>query len=79
MTRVVVTVMPKAGVLDPQGQAVQGALGRMGFGDVADVRIGRRIVLELTGDDPAGEARRMADALLANALIEDYSVSVEDA
>jgi phosphoribosylformylglycinamidine synthase subunit PurS len=77
VTRVVVTVMPKEGVLDPQGQAVRGALGRLGFGDVADVRIGRRIELQLTGDDPEGQARRMCDELLANALIEDYSVAVE--
>ncbi|MEW6582270.1 MAG: phosphoribosylformylglycinamidine synthase subunit PurS [Actinomycetota bacterium] len=77
MTRVVVTVMPRAGVLDPQGQAVQGALGRMGFDGVADVRIGRRIELEVAGDDPAGEARRMCEELLANPLIEDYVVEVE--
>jgi phosphoribosylformylglycinamidine synthase subunit PurS len=77
VTRVVVTVMPKQGVLDPQGQAVQGALGRMGFADVADVRIGRRIELEVPGDDPEGTARRMCEALLANPLIEDYTVSLE--
>jgi len=77
MTRVVVTVMPKSGVLDPQGQAVRGALGRLGFGDVADVRVGRRIELELTGDDPEGRARRMCEELLANPLIEDWSVAVE--
>ena len=76
MTRVVVTVMPRAGVLDPQGQAVQGALLRMGFEDVADVRVGKRIELELTGDDPEGEARRMCEDLLANALIEDYAVEI---
>lgn len=76
MTRVVVTVMPRAGVLDPQGQAVQGALGRLGFGGVDDVRIGRRIELDITGADPEGEARRMCEELLANPLIEDYSVEV---
>ena len=76
MTRVVVTVMPRAGVLDPQGQAVQGALGRMGFDGVGDVRIGRRIELELDGDDPEGRARRMCEELLANPLIEDYAVEV---
>ena len=77
MTRVVVTVMPRAGVLDPQGQAVQGALGRMGFGDVENVRVGKRIELTLTGDDPEGEARRMCEELLANTLIEDYAIEVE--
>jgi phosphoribosylformylglycinamidine synthase subunit PurS len=76
MTRVVVTVMPRAGVLDPQGQAVQGALGRMGFDGVGDVRIGRRIELELDGGDPEGRARRMCEELLANTLIEDYAIEV---
>jgi phosphoribosylformylglycinamidine synthase subunit PurS len=59
--QVVVTVMPKAGVLDPQGQ---------------EVRIGKRIELAIDGDDPAGQAREMCERLLANALIEDYSVEV---
>lgn len=76
MTQVVVTVMPKAGVLDPQGQAVAGALARMGFGGVGEVRIGKRIELTVDGDDPAGQAREMCEKLLANALIEDYRVEV---
>ncbi len=74
MTLVVVTVMPKRGVLDPQGQAVRGALEHMGFGEVTDVRVGKRIELEIRGHDPAGQASRMCDELLANALIEDYTV-----
>lgn len=76
MTQVVVTVMPKAGVLDPQGQAVHGALARLGFGEVGEVRIGKRIELTIDGDDPAGQAREMCEQLLANALIEDYRVEV---
>jgi phosphoribosylformylglycinamidine synthase len=76
MTQVVVTVMPKAGVLDPQGQAVAGALAQLGFGGVGEVRIGKRIELAIAGDDPAGQARVMCEKLLANALIEDYSVEV---
>ena len=76
MTQVVVTVMPKAGVLDPQGQAVAGALAQLGFGGVGEVRIGKRIELAIDGDDPAGQAREMCEKLLANALIEDYSVEV---
>jgi phosphoribosylformylglycinamidine synthase PurS subunit len=80
VTRVVVTVMPRAGVLDPQGQTVQGALARLGFAGVGDVRVGRRIELELEGGDPATlaeRAREMADRLLANPLIEDYRVEVQ--
>jgi len=76
MALVVVTVMPKAGVLDPQGQAVRGALAQLGFAGVGDVRIGKRIELAIDGDDPAGQARAMCDQLLANALIEDYRVEV---
>ena len=76
MTQVVVTVMPKAGVLDPQGQAVAGALGRLGFGGVGEMRISKRIELTVDGDDPAGQAREMCEQLLANALIEDYRVEV---
>ncbi len=76
MTQVIVTVMPKHGVLDPQGQAVAGALGQLGFSGVGEVRIGKRIELEIAGDDPAGQARAMCEGLLANALIEDYSVEL---
>jgi phosphoribosylformylglycinamidine synthase len=77
MTRVVVTVMPRTGVLDPQGQAVQGALGRLGFDGVDDVRVGKRIELTVRGGDPEAEARRMCETLLANPLIEDFTVTVE--
>ena len=76
MSNIVITVMPKQGVLDPQGQAVQGALARLGFSGVEDVRVGKRIELSLHGDDPAGEARAMCERLLANALIEDYRVEI---
>ncbi len=77
MTRVVVTVMPKAGVLDPQGQTVEGALGRLGFGGVSDVRVGKRIELEVGGDDPLAAVHEMCERLLVNALIEDYDVRAE--
>ncbi len=76
MTRVIVTVMPRAGVLDPQGQAVAISLDRLGFGHVDNLRIGKRIELDVPGDDPEGQARRMCEALLANPLIEDYSIEV---
>ena len=76
MTQVIVTVMPKQGVLDPQGQAVAGALAQLGFGGVGEVRIGKRIELAIDGDDPVGEAEAMCEKLLANALIEEYRVEV---
>jgi phosphoribosylformylglycinamidine synthase PurS subunit len=76
VTQVIVTVMPKAGVLDPQGQAVRGALEQLGFAGVGEVRIGKRIELEIDGDDPAASARAMCEELLANALIEDYRVEL---
>lgn len=74
MTRVVVNVMPREGVLDPQGQAVAGALRQLGFDDLGDVRVGKRIVLDVPGDDPVGQAHAMCDRLLVNRLIEDYEV-----
>jgi len=76
MTRVVVTVMPRRGVLDPQGQAVRGALEGLGFSRVDDVRIGKRIELTFADDvpDPERAAHEMCERLLANALIEDYVV-----
>lgn len=80
MARVVVDVMPKAEILDPQGQAISGALGRLGFAGVADVRQGKRFELEVdeTVDDEALD--RIASELLANTVIEDYSVTrVENA
>jgi phosphoribosylformylglycinamidine synthase subunit PurS len=76
MTQVVVTVMPRAGVLDPQGQAVRGALTQLGFAGIGEVRIGKRIELDIPGDDPEGTVRDMCEKLLANALIEDYRVEL---
>ena len=63
MARVVVNVMPKAEILDPQGQAVHRALGRIGVSGVSDVRQGKRFELE-----------EIASSLLANTVIEDYEV-----
>lgn len=78
--RVVVTVMPKPGVLDPQGRAVGHALSNLGFAGVGEVRIGKVIVLDLAETDP--DAARaigedMARRLLANTVIESYRVAVE--
>ncbi len=76
MTLVAITVMPKADVLDPQGQTVASALSQLGFAGIGAVRVGKRIELDIAGDAPEAEAEKMCDALLANALIEDYSVEV---
>ena len=80
MARVVVDVMPKPEILDPQGKAVLGALPRLGFHGVTDVRQGKRFELEFEGemtDDILDEVREMAQTLLSNPVIENYTVSVE--
>lgn len=77
MARVVVHVMPKAEILDPQGQAIVGALGRLGVTGISDVRQGKRFELEVDdGVDDAAVAE-IAESLLANTVIEDWSVSRE--
>jgi phosphoribosylformylglycinamidine synthase subunit PurS len=80
VARYVVDVMPKPEILDPQGKAVLGALPRLGFGGVTDVRQGKRFELDIDGDasDAAlAEVTQMAETLLSNPVIEDYVVSVE--
>lgn len=81
MPRVVVDVMLKPEILDPQGQAIQRALGRLGFEGVNAVRQGKRFEIEISGDGlsdaaAATAAREMAEKLLANTVIEDYEVRV---
>ncbi len=81
MARVVVDVMPKPEILDPQGKAVLGALPRLGFSGVADVRQGKRFELEVEGeitDAVLAEIDKMAESLLSNPVIEDYEVHVEE-
>ena len=77
MPRVVVTVMPKSEILDPQGQAIVGALARLGHAGISDVRQGKRFELEV--DDTVGddELAEIAESLLANTVIEDWSVTRE--
>ena len=79
MARVVVDVMLKPEILDPQGQAVANALPRLGVTEVSSVRIGRRIEIEFDGEPDLDRAREIADKLLANPVIEDFSISVPDA
>ncbi|WP_020391798.1 phosphoribosylformylglycinamidine synthase subunit PurS [Kribbella catacumbae] len=80
MARVVVDVMLKPEILDPQGKAVHGAFGRLGFSRVADVRQGKRFEITLDGEateEQVAEIRKAADTLLANPVIEDYTLHVE--
>ncbi len=79
MPRVVVNVMPKAEILDPQGQAIVGALGRLGHAGVAEVRQGKRFELEVDDSVSDEELAEIAESLLANTVIEDWSVSREPA
>ena len=75
-----VYVTLKRGVLDPQGQAVQRTLVRLGFDEVASVRIGKFVELEVGGSDPAQARARldeMCRRLVANTVIEDYRIELE--
>jgi phosphoribosylformylglycinamidine synthase subunit PurS len=80
MTRVFVDVMLKPEILDPQGQAVERALPSLDLDGVSSVRIGKLIELEVADDvaDPAALAAQVADKLLANLVIEHYSVRVAE-
>jgi len=69
-----VLIRPKAGILDPQGEAVQRALPALGFDGVSDVHVGR--LVELDVQDP-GQLQAMCEKLLANPLVEDYEIVTE--
>jgi len=74
MPRIVVDVMPKPEILDPQGKAIVGALPRLGFTDFVSVRQGKRFELEVEGevtDEILAKARDAAETLLSNPVIED--------
>ena len=75
-----VLVRPKAGILDPQGQAVEASLRQLGF-HVGEARIGRVVDLEIEAADATAaraEVERMCDQLLANPLIESYEIELAD-
>ena len=79
MARVIVDVMLKPEILDPQGRAVQGALGRLGLSGVTDVRQGKQFVIELDGEldgDRRAKLEELAGELLSNPVIEDYRMTV---
>lgn len=72
----------KAGVLDPQGQAVGRTLTKLGFDSVGGVRIGKYVELDLKGDDVAqakADVTRMCDELIANTVIENYRIEIDEA
>jgi len=75
----VVDVMPKEGIADPQGQTIEKALPALGYGGVSDIRVGKRIELELEAESPDQARERvleMCERLLANPVIEAYEVTI---
>ena len=79
MIKARITVTLKNGVLDPQGKAIESALGSLGFDGVGAVRQGKVFDVTLEETDPAaaeGVLRKMCEQLLANTVIEDYSFSI---
>ncbi|WP_419912759.1 phosphoribosylformylglycinamidine synthase subunit PurS [Hoeflea sp.] len=79
MIKARVTVTLKNGVLDPQGKAIEGAIGSLGFDDVGQVRQGKVFDLELASADPQKAEKQIAEMcekLLANTVIEDYAVEL---
>ncbi len=77
MPRVVVDVVLKPEISDPQGQAVLGALGRLGHTGVTGVRQGKHFVLDVEGTPDEAELREIAENLLANPVIEDVELHLE--
>jgi phosphoribosylformylglycinamidine synthase subunit PurS len=78
--RATVLVRPKAGILDPQGEAVESSLRQLGF-PVGEARVGRVIDLDVdaaTADEARGEIERMCERLLANPLIESFEIEVTE-
>ncbi len=75
--KAVIHVMLKAGVLDPQGEAVKSALGGLGFAGVNGVRQGKRIELDLDDDTSEAQVTEMCEKLLANTVIESYRIELE--
>lgn len=74
-----VRVRPKAGILDPQGEAVRGSLRKLGFA-VGGARVGRLVDLDVDADTPQdarAQVERMCQQLLANPLIESFEIEVE--
>jgi phosphoribosylformylglycinamidine synthase len=78
--RVHIRVVPRAGLLDPQGQAVEHALTALGFPEAQNVRVGKAIEVQVnaaTRGEAEARVRQMCDKLLANPVTEDYQVEIE--
>ncbi len=80
MTRyqVAVHIVPRKGILDPQGKAVADALHALGFSEVGDVKVGRHVVLDVnapTANDASDKVRAMCEKLLANPVTEDFQIA----
>ena len=79
--QVIVNISLKEGVLDPQGRAIARSLNALGFQEVDEIRVGKRIVLDVNETDPARlhqRVARMCETLLANTVIEDYEIEIPD-
>ncbi len=79
--KIAVNVHLKKGVLDPQGKAVLHALETLGFENIKDVRVGKQILLNIDTENKEKaieEAKKMADELLANPVIENYEIEVKE-
>lgn len=79
MARVIVDVSLKPEILDPQGRAVQGALGRLGLEGVTSVRQGKQFVIEIDGAIDEAKLHELAGNLLSNPVIENYALRIEQA
>jgi phosphoribosylformylglycinamidine synthase len=76
-----IRVLPRPGILDPQGKAVHGALSTLGFGEISEVHVGRLVRIVMSAPDAADDERRaiaMCRQLLANPVTEDYEVRVTE-
>ena len=76
--RIAVHIVPRKGVLDPQGKAVADALHSLGFSAVRDVRVGRHLIIDTEAAEPSAAertVREMCDKLLANPVVEDYEIA----
>jgi len=79
MIKAIINISLKAGVLDSQGKAVHHALDSLHFSSVEDVRVGKQIILKVSGDDKVkamADATKMCEELLANTVIEDYEIEL---